>query len=138
MGLRKLISRLFRRSLKQPYRDTQRHPCPFYGFNGMFGNFFDQKGNQCGLLRDSYSPCQMDPSGERSNWEECSLNNPMSREFFEENASRIKIYPEEFWPRDREGVKAQSWEGITLKQWMDYIKERFQVSRVVESNSRQD
>ena len=49
------------------------HGCRFYGKNGMFGQLVDQGGNQCGLILDSYSPCQMEMSDEFPNLQACAL-----------------------------------------------------------------
>lgn len=37
--------------------------CRFYGRNGMFGRLIDSGGNECGLVRTSYSPCRMELKG---------------------------------------------------------------------------
>ena len=50
--------------------------CPFYGKNGMFFEHFglvDQGGNQCGLIFNAYSPCEMEIAGVRPDREKCVL-----------------------------------------------------------------
>ena len=58
--------------------------CPFYGrhmyIQGIRGQghpflLVEQKGNQCGLIVNSYSPCWMEQNGEPIDWKACPLVN---------------------------------------------------------------
>lgn len=101
-----------------PYFQKKRHPCPFYGFSGMFGTMIDQHGNQCALITGSYNPCQMEIQGQEPNWYKCPFNTEENRKKSEELIKNEKgqVFPEEFHP-----PAAQAWEGISFKQWINYI-----------------
>lgn len=47
--------------------------CRFYGQNGMFGGLVKTLGNQCGLITESHSPCQMEMASEKPDEKVCSL-----------------------------------------------------------------
>ena len=97
----------------------KRPRCPFYGFymsSSLIGLLMDQEGNHCALITDSYSPCQMDPSGKRTNWEECTFNSEKYKELLDRLARTYKICPKELWPEGE-----NSWGGITLKEWIDRV-----------------
>lgn len=94
----------------------QRHKCPFYGFHMTYGLLIDQSGNQCALIEDSYSPCQMEIDNQTPNWDECLLNNEQNKSGVELIMNDSKIFPNEFRPTD-----AESWEGIAFKDWQKYI-----------------
>jgi len=92
----------------------QRTRCPFYGFNGMFGVMMDSEGNQCALINDSYSPCQMEIQDQRPDWTRCNLlrDNAIP----EETLKNMRVFPKEFHPEGH-----TSWNGFTLGEWMDYV-----------------
>lgn len=56
--------------------------CPFYG-RAMYQTrlflpprpflLLDTKGNQCGIILNSHSPCRMEIAGETPDWRECVL-----------------------------------------------------------------
>jgi hypothetical protein len=100
----------------KPYIEKQRHPCPFYGFNGSFGMMVDQEGNQCALLTNSYSPCRMEVNKQTPNYSKCSFNNEENNKALEKIANKMQIFPREFSPPNQ-----KSWDGIKLRQWMDYL-----------------
>ncbi len=108
--------------LPAPYLQVKRHPCPFYGFNGMFGPLRDSEGNQCALITESYSPCRMEMDGKEPDWNLCPIHQNSSEEqlgALEKFAKREKIFPDEFHPPG-----ARSWEGIPLSDWMNYILDK--------------
>ena len=110
--------------LPAPYLEVERHPCPFYGFNGMFrfGDMMDSEGNQCALITDSYSPCQMEMDGDEPNWNLCPIKQATPKKYlrrFEESAKRKRAFPREFNPPEQ-----SSWKGIPLSDWMDYVLDR--------------
>lgn len=105
----------------KPYFEVERPPCPFYGFHATPNFLVDQKGNQCALITDSYSPCQMEMGEEEPNWELC----PLRRDDIEilrslgESAKTAKAFPREFHP-----PKLRQWEGIPLTEWVDYVSNK--------------
>ena len=99
----------------KPYFEVGRPHCPFYGFNGMFDFFTDSKENQCGLITERYSTCQMEIVEDNPNWHECPLNTEENRKKLEELAKKgAKVFPREFHP-----PKAKQWKGIPLKDWIE-------------------
>lgn len=86
--------------IKRPY-------CPFYGFSNMGGSLIDSKGNQCALITNSYSPCQMEMREEEPNWQSCPLNNTEIRQRLTTISDKAKVFPEELSPN-----------GVQLKDWM--------------------
>lgn len=109
MDLIMLLRSLFSRKPK-PYYERARHPCPFYGFNGMYGRLMDQNGNQCALLRESHSPCQMEVEGNTPNWENCPFNNDLSRRDIEREAPKVRAFPKEFWPPGKESYMTRRYQ----------------------------
>jgi len=91
-----------------------RHACPFYGFfmTEEIPILMDQQGNQCPLIRGSYSPCQMETRGQTPNWNDCPFNNEENREVLERIASSYKVAPKELWPKGE-----STWGGIPFKEW---------------------
>ena len=119
--IRKLFYMAEDKKLPTPYIEKERHPCPFYGFSGMSKLMFDTGKNQCALITDSYSTCQMEVQQQEPNWYKCHMNNldTLSDEEFnslKEQYKNIIVFPEEFHPPDTE-----SWDGISLKDWMAYV-----------------
>lgn len=63
--------------------------CPFYGRflyrapGGASTPFllWDQQGNQCAIVTESYAPCRMETSGEPVEWRECPLMQDLRMEF---------------------------------------------------------
>ena len=100
----------------KPYTEKERYPCPFYGFNGMFDVMIDSKGNQCALITDSHSPCQMEMQKQRPDWSKCSANTTEITPKLEEVMEKMQVFPDEFRPGD-----VEHWKGISLKDWMDYV-----------------
>jgi hypothetical protein len=105
----------------KPYIEIKRHPCPFYGFFGGMGVMMDQEGNQCALIQDSYSPCPMQMNNETPDYQKCSpgeyeeyMNNTGGK--LQQLAEKVQVFPKEFHPPNSNG-----WEGMSLRQWMDYI-----------------
>ncbi len=91
-----------------------RHACPFYGF-AMVGKtpiLMDQKGNQCPLIRNSYSPCQMEVNDRTPNWNDCPLNSEENSVLVERIEREYKIFPRELWSR-----KDKRWKGISFSEW---------------------
>jgi len=110
---------LFRRKRNEklkPVFSKERYQCPFYGFHMVRGMLMDQSGNQCALITDSYSPCQMEIRRQTPNWNECQFNDEKNSEALEKIADQLTIFPNEFHP---EGSK--SWEGMPFKDWQEYI-----------------
>ena len=100
----------------KPYYEKDRPPCPFYGFNGMYGGFFDTDGNQCGLITDSHAPCRMEQEGDTPDWNGCIFyNTEENRAALEKISGNIKVFPKEFAP------PKSSWRGIILETWFEYL-----------------
>ena len=85
------------RELK-PYAQKDRPKCPFYGFNGMYGMFMDSEGNQCALITDSFSPCQMEMAEKTPSWSECPFNTEEKRKDLASVARKMKVFPKGFHP----------------------------------------
>ena len=47
--------------------------CRFYGHNGMYGALIESHGNECALVRASYSPCVREQRGQAIDEETCQL-----------------------------------------------------------------
>lgn len=102
-----------------PYAMQRRLDCPFYGFNGMIEGriMVDSiEENQCGLITNRYSLCQMEMEEQEPNWHECPLNTEEKARRLEESAGGIQVFPREFQP-----PTARAWPGLSLKDWMNYI-----------------
>lgn len=101
----------------KPYTPVERTRCAFYGFSLRGKLMTDSKGNQCALKTESYDPCQMEIAGNEVRWSSgCPFNTEENRKYIEENSEKVRVFPREFRP-----PKAKSWDGISLKIWMDYI-----------------
>ncbi len=66
---------------------TANQQCPFYGFYPVhhhdYSNFlYENKSNQCSLIKGAHSPCQMEMRNETPCWKRCSLNS-------QENETRV-------------------------------------------------
>jgi hypothetical protein len=116
------ISRLLRTGGSKPEKTLEiitpvhpqpRYRCPFYGFHSTVGVMMDQKGNGCGLITGSHSPCQMEIYINVPNWNNCSLN---KGEDLSELDNRLRVFPGEFWPK---GI--ESWKGLTFGQWRRHV-----------------
>jgi len=92
-----------------PVNKVKRPPCPFYGFYKTGSIFMDQEGNQCPLILNSYSPCQMEIDRINPDWEKCLLNNPKFMSQLEKFAEVFLFFPREFS------------EGILFKDWKNYV-----------------
>lgn len=118
-----LVQYLIGKKEAKPVRNKKRYSCPFYGFYGGRGIFVDTKGNQCGLITESYSPCKMEMNNQTPNWDKCShFNNESNREVIkriDERVSQVTVFPEEFRPKGK-----KSWNGISLKEWIKYVMKR--------------
>lgn len=100
----------------KPYTEKQRHPCPFYGFNGSFGAMIDSEGNQCAIITKSFSPCKMCLYHETPNWNKCSFNTEENKNRLIGILANIRIYPGEFKPSD-----SKNWRGLEFAEWADYV-----------------
>lgn len=103
----------------KPYFEVERPQCPFYGFRGMFGVLMDSKGNQCALITESYSPCQMEMREQQPDWSECPFNTEENRDKLIGTLDDIRIFPREFHPPG-----AKSWKGVSLMSWIKYVWDR--------------
>jgi len=103
------------RKLK-PLFKKRRPRCPFYGFYGAMGVFLDQKGNQCSLIVDSYSPCQMEKEGDAPDWNLCPFNNRDNQPIIKQITKTWRVFPDEFQP-----LKKSEWKGIPFKKWFKYV-----------------
>lgn len=113
---RKIIDSVKGSGSAKPVKPKPRHRCPFYGF-AYFGHIFmDSKGNQCAAKANSHSPCRMEMSGFRPDWNNCRFNCSENSKTVSMILERCKIGPDEFWPRG-----AQSWPGIPFQTWWDYV-----------------
>jgi hypothetical protein len=109
----------------KPYFEKERYPCPFYGFFGGLGIMMDQEGNQCALIRDSYSPCPLKMNDDIPDYKKCSPEE--YEKYIQDNSDtglrklseNVRVFPKEFHPPE-----VREWEGISLRQWMDYILKR--------------
>ena len=99
-----------------PVMDKKRYACPFYGFYMAPGALLDTEGNQCALLTDSYSPCQMQVYGELPNFGACPTNTEEKRKSIEAVSDHLMVFPKEFKPKGN-----KSWEGISFKEWQEYV-----------------
>ncbi len=100
----------------KPYKEKERHTCPFYGFFAANGMMMDQHGNQCALVIDSYRPCQMEKEGEQPDWNGCPFKEEKSSGELEILIDRIQVFPQEFCPPGE-----KEWGGITLREWSEHI-----------------
>ena len=94
----------------------ERPACPFYGFNHVYGTLLDSRGNQCGLIRNSYSPCQMEISGNEPDWHKCYLN------VGKNNRRLVGILDVKVLPNELKSK--HPWSGIPLKDWMMRVMKR--------------
>ena len=100
----------------KPTTEKQRHRCPFYGFYIAPGVLLDSEGNQCALITNSYSPCQMHICGELPNWGACPINTEEKRKSVEVISDFFMVFPQEFKPKDK-----KSWEGMPFKEWQEHV-----------------
>jgi len=115
--LTKLLPNKLKNKELKPTTPKPRHDCPFYGFHLARGMFIDSKGNQCAVIINSYSPCQMGMAGQTPNWSECGFNTEESRRSMAKYANELVVFPDEFYPKG-----AKSWRGISLKEWLEYVR----------------
>ncbi len=101
-----------------PYIQRSRPHCPFYGFNGMFGVLMDSEGNQCALITNVYSPCQMEMKEQTPDWFECPFNTEGHREKLAKVLNDLRVFPKEFHPPGQ-----ASWGGVSLINWIRYIND---------------
>lgn len=108
----------------KPKFEKSRPKCPFYGFHYHPDGMIDQAGNQCAAINRSYSPCQREFHHQDINWNECRLNTPKAQSYIEKMiGAGYRIFPQEFHPGD-----VASWEGISFRQWYDYIMKKEKTS----------
>jgi hypothetical protein len=69
--------------------------CPFYGFNCFGEILMDSEGNQCALMMNSISPCQMEMQDLLPDWEKCSFNIKENALAIEKMMDVCKIFPKE-------------------------------------------
>ena len=99
--------------------DKSRPRCPFYGFHYAMGALIDSNGNQCAMIVDSYSPCQMERNGEEIDWNNCKLNNERTEARLQGSLEEASVFPKELKP---EGVS--TWSGIPFGEWYAGIIQR--------------
>lgn len=106
----------------RPSEVVDRPPCPFFGFFLGPGVLLDQRGNQCALLTDHYSPCTMSIRGETPNWIRCDHDGRPETDLDKARLIRklkqndFKVCAREFWPKGQ-----QSWEGLPFEQWFEHV-----------------
>ena len=95
----------------QTYSDFSRPKCPFYGFNIILNRnlMIDTEGNQCGLIGDSYAPCQMEVHGDKPDWKACPINTRERMGKLDLIKDAVVVIPR--------GLQ----KGTSLSHWMDYI-----------------
>ena len=102
----------------EPYYKKERPPCPFYGFDGTNKRvYFGSKGNQCALITERYTLCQMEKEGDTPDWRGCPFNTQENREAISKLLDHLRIYPGEFQPPSGKGIR-----GITLRAWFEYLQ----------------
>lgn len=90
----------------EPKTAIKKYQCPFYGFSFLEKDvLMDQSANRCALIRDSFSPCQMEYYGNPPNWNECSFNKKTVEKLF----GSCIILPEGFH------------KAIPLREWKDMV-----------------
>ena len=94
-----------------PNVEIKRKSCPFYGFHPIMGRFLDSEGNQCPLIKGSYSPCQMEIGGLETNWDKCEFNTLQMRNSIQENKD-VMVYPRE------------TLEGLSFENWMKHVMKK--------------
>ena len=98
-----------------PVMDKKRPSCPFYGFYMAPGVLLDSEGNQCALIINSYSPCQMEMLARNPDWKKCPHNNIENKKKLE-YLSGFSVFPKEFWPEGK-----TSWDGMPFEDWQEYV-----------------
>ena len=103
-----------------------RYACPFYGFHFTNHNgriiIIDSNGNGCefcGMERRTYSPCRMEMQGKTPHWETCPDASEKFKALVMSKFTEARVIPNEFVPKEQTFVI--TWEGILLKDWMDYV-----------------
>lgn len=99
-----------------PVSSKPRYGCPFYGFFAYNGMMMDQRGNQCAVITESYSPCHMQMKKQIPDWNKCPFNHEESQCAISKVENVCRVFPKEFHPRGQ-----SSWRGIILKEWIKYI-----------------
>ncbi len=102
------------------HSEVERKACPFYGFLAVTMDkiMLDQGGNKCALLINSYTPCQMEYSKQKTDWNKCDYNNPKMINRLGWAIEDVMIFPREFAPKDGD------WRGIKLTDWIKYTQDR--------------
>ncbi len=106
-------------TMPEPIIKVERKKCPFYGFHiaGIdYGAMMDSAGNQCALIKSSYSPCGMEKLGKAPNWNICPIMKREQKERLEKHIAEFKVFPNEFHPKNE-----KSWAGILFKDWIKYV-----------------
>lgn len=94
-----------------PIYHRARHRCPFYGFRlGDLDNLTDSGGNQCAVVSEVRSSCQMEWKGDTPNWSECPFNKPENQKRFESINDSCRVFPREFSP-----------DGLPFGEWLEYV-----------------
>ena len=91
----------------------KRPPCPFYGFNQVYEALIDSKGNQCGLIENSCTPCQMEIGGYEPDWHKCPLN-VKENDGILVRILDIKVFPNEI-------KQKHPWSGVLFRDWMKHV-----------------
>jgi hypothetical protein len=110
------IKKYFKNSTEPNYKKS-RPNCPFYGFHSAPGILVDQDGNECALIIESYSPCLLERTGDKPDWDKCCFNDPKNKQVLEQIAKSVKVFPSEFFPKNKTSLK-----GMPFKEWANYIK----------------
>ena len=102
-----------------------RTKCPFYGFTHLKNIFADSYGNQCALVKNSYSPCKMEMDNQEVCWNKCKFDRKKIFKF-EEFLDSVTIFPNELALKN-----TRSWEGIPLRKWYNYIVKEEQLKKIL-------
>ena len=83
--------------------------CPFYGFMTMMNSLTDQQGNQCALVTDRYSPCEMEMEKETPCWDKCGYN--LQNEGFVDKLEELDFTV---------SIKGRS-EDVPIRTWYNHV-----------------
>lgn len=92
--------------------------CPFYGFSSPSPEMpfmMDSSGNQCALVGDSLSPCQMEMSGQTPSWEECPINQKQGAGIIRA-MEKVRVYPGDSHPQATCSAK-----GMPFDEWRTQV-----------------
>tara|TARA_Y100000034_G_C6888479_1_gene408324 strand:+ start:1185 stop:1526 length:342 start_codon:yes stop_codon:yes gene_type:complete len=98
---------------------TEGYQCPFYGFSNLPQNtLIYSGGNQCALITNSFSPCQMEMRKETPDWTKCNFNqdDAETRSGLEKIFNNVNVWLTEHHPEGTKGT-----ETLPFKQWYDEV-----------------